>query len=143
MTEPRLPRESSSASPPPGARTPNVSGLMARAARLHYEFSLTHQETAAVLGVSRVKVTRLLKQARQAGIVRITVLTDVSPFAELEELLAAVTGLREVIVVPAASSRDGTARSMLARGAASFGAASATALTVAPPRLGGYGRLGA
>jgi DNA-binding transcriptional regulator LsrR (DeoR family) len=120
MTEPQLPRESGGASPPPGARAPSVSSLMARAARLHYEFSLTHQETAAVLGVSRVKVTRLLKQARQAGIVRITVLTDVSPFAELEELLAAVTGLREAIVVPAASSRDGTARSMLARGAASY-----------------------
>ena len=93
---------------------------MARAARLHYEFSLTHQETAAVLGVSRVKVTRLLKQARQAGIVRITVLTDVSPFAELEERLASVAGLREAIVVPAASGRDGSARSMLARGAASY-----------------------
>lgn len=120
MTEPRLPTESRGAPPPPVAGTPGVSSLMARAARLHYEFSLTHQETAAVLGVSRVKVTRLLKQAREAGIVRITVLTDVSPFAELEERLASVAGLREAIVVPAASGRDGSARSMLARGAASY-----------------------
>jgi DNA-binding transcriptional regulator LsrR (DeoR family) len=99
---------------------PAVSSLIARAARLHYEFSLTHQETAAALGVSRVKVTRLLKQAREAGIVRITVLSDQSPFAELEERLADAVGLREAIVVPAAGRSEVSLRSMLARGAASY-----------------------
>lgn len=103
----------------PRQRAPAVSGLMARAARLHFEFGLTHQDTAAALGVSRLKVTRLLKQARQAGIVKITVIADVSPFAELEERLAETAGLREAIVVPAAGD-SGAARSMLARGAASY-----------------------
>jgi lsr operon transcriptional repressor len=100
-----------------------VSDLMARSARLHFEFGLTHQETAAALGISRVKVTRLLKQARQAGIVKITVIADVSPFAELEERLAATTGLREAIIVPAPAPGQGAsdaARSMVARGAASY-----------------------
>jgi len=92
---------------------------MARAARLHFEFGLTHQDTAAALGISRVKVTRLLKQARQAGIVKITVVADVSPFAELEERLAEAGGLREAIIVPVAGE-SGAARSMLARGAASY-----------------------
>jgi len=100
-------------------RRVTVSGLMARAARLHYEFGLTHQDTAAALGVSRVKVTRLLKQARQAGIVKITVISDVSPFAELEDRLAGKTGLREAVVVPVANRAEAT-RSMLARGAASY-----------------------
>jgi DNA-binding transcriptional regulator LsrR (DeoR family) len=100
-------------------RAPTVSGLMARAARLHFEFGLTHQDTAAALGISRVKVTRLLKQARQAGIVKITVIADVSPFAELEERLAGAAGLREAIIVPVAGE-SGAARSMLARGAASY-----------------------
>jgi DNA-binding transcriptional regulator LsrR (DeoR family) len=109
---------------PPGLaqladRAPAVSGLMARAARLHFEFGLTHQDTAAALGISRIKVTRLLKQARQAGIVKITVIADVSPFAELEERLAQAAGLREAIIVPAAGD-SGAARSMLARGAASY-----------------------
>jgi DNA-binding transcriptional regulator LsrR (DeoR family) len=103
----------------PATRVPQVSSLMARAARLHFEFGLTHQATATALGVSRVKVTRLLKQARQAGIVRITVVSDVSPFAELEEQLASAAGLREAIVVPDAED-DGGTRSMLARGAASY-----------------------
>ncbi len=105
--------------PQPALRSPAVSGLMARAARLHYEFGLTHENVAAALGVSRVKVTRLLKQARQAGIVRITVISDVSPFAELEDRLAGQTGLREVVVVPAAGDAA-ACRSMLARGAASY-----------------------
>jgi len=92
---------------------------MARAARLHFEFGLTHQDTAAALGISRVKVTRLLKQARQAGIVKITVIADVTPFGELEERLAKAAGLREAIIVPAAGD-SGAARGMLARGAASY-----------------------
>jgi lsr operon transcriptional repressor len=100
-------------------RAPAVSGLMARAARLHFEFGLTHQDTAAALGISRVKVTRLLKQARQAGIVKITVIADVTPFGELEERLAKAAGLREAIIVPAAGD-SGAVRSMLARGAASY-----------------------
>ena len=45
MTEPSAPR-------PVGAPPSAVPSLVARAARLHYEFSLTPQETAAVLGVS-------------------------------------------------------------------------------------------
>ena len=101
------------------ARMPSVSALMAKAARLHYEYGLTHQDTAAALGVSRVKVTRLLKQARQAGIVKIAVISAVSPFAELEDQLAAVTGLREAVVVPGAVD-SGDTRGKLARGAASY-----------------------
>lgn len=103
----------------PGSRVPGVSDLMARAARLHYEYGLTHQDTADALGVSRVKVTRLLKQARQAGIVSIRVISTVSPFAELEDRLAAVSGLREAIIVPAADDSAAT-RGMLARGAAGY-----------------------
>jgi lsr operon transcriptional repressor len=105
---------------PSAAGLPPVSSLVARAARLHFEFGLTHEATATALGISRVKVTRLLKQARQAGIVKITVISDVSPFAELEVRLASAVGLREAIVVPAAADDDIAARSMLARGAASY-----------------------
>lgn len=102
------------------ARDSSSSSLVARAARLHYEFGLTHQETASALGLSRVKVTRLLKQARQTGVVKITVASDVSPFAELEEQLAKAAGLREAIVVPSTSDGRDSMRSVLARGAASY-----------------------
>ena len=113
------PRETARTAPVTEARVPTASGLMARAARLHYEFGLTHQDTAEALGVSRVKVTRLLKQARMAGIVKITVASDLSPFGELEDRVAGRTGLREAVIVPGPSSGS-TTRSMLARGAASY-----------------------
>src|SRR5215472_12742433 len=108
------------ARPQPADRAPRVSELMERAARLHYEFGLTHQETAEALGISRIKVTRLLKQARGAGVVKITVISTVSPFADLENTLASVAGLREAIIVPMSESDGSAARSMLARGAASY-----------------------
>ena len=120
MAESRRSQRSAAVRPRPASRAPGISGLMARAARLHYEFGLTHQDTADSLGISRVKVTRLLKQAREAGIVKITVTSDVSPFAELEDRLARAARLREAIIVPNPPNGGGTARSMLARGAASY-----------------------
>lgn len=94
--------------------------LMARAARLHYEFGLTHEEAAEALSLSRVKVTRLLKQAREAGIVKITITTDARPFAELEERLVGDFGLTEAIVVPSGNGTEDGLRSVLAQGAASY-----------------------
>ena len=74
--------------------------VIGKAARLHYEYGLTHQEVADVLHVSRVKVTRLLKQARDFGIVQIRVLPEVSPYAGLEMELAHRFNLDEALVVP-------------------------------------------
>lgn len=74
--------------------------VIGKAARLHYEYGLTHQEVADVLHVSRVKVTRLLKQARDYGIVQIRVLPEVSPYAGLEMELAHRFNLDEALVVP-------------------------------------------
>ena len=78
--------------------------LMARAARLHYEFDLTHEEVGTTLGVSRVKVTRMLKKARQIGLVQITVLTELSLFMTMEEQLCSRFGLVRAVVVPDAVS---------------------------------------
>lgn len=74
--------------------------VIGKAARLHYEYGLTHQEVADVLHVSRVKVTRLLKHARDLGVVQIRVLPDVSPYAGLETELARRFDLDEAVVVP-------------------------------------------
>ena len=81
----------------PGARDIEVIG---KAARLHYEYGLTHQEVAQVLHVSRIKVTRLLKQARDLGVVQIRVLPDVSPYAGVESELVKHFKLDEAVVVP-------------------------------------------
>lgn len=74
--------------------------LLGKVARLYYEYDLTHQEIAEVVHVSRVKVTRLLQQARDQGIVQIRVNSGASPYSEIESLLAAHLGLDEAVVVP-------------------------------------------
>ena len=94
--------------------------LMARAARLHYEFDLTHQEVAATLGLSRVKVTRMLKKARQTGLVQITVLTELSLFVTMEEELCSRFGLVRAVVVPDSVSHERTPLSAVARGGATL-----------------------
>ncbi|HEV7958157.1 MAG TPA: sugar-binding domain-containing protein [Acidimicrobiales bacterium] len=97
-----------------------ASDLVARVARLHFEFGLTHQETADSLGLSRVKVTRMVKQARQSGLVKITIASDASPYAELEQEMMERFGLTEVIIVPSPSADAGNMRSLLALGTVSY-----------------------
>ena len=80
--------------------------LLGKAARLHYEFGLTHQEIGELLRLSRVKVTRLLQQARDLGIVQIEVRTDASPYASLEVDLTSTFGLDEALIVPAFDDQE-------------------------------------
>jgi DNA-binding transcriptional regulator LsrR (DeoR family) len=94
-----------------------ASDLVARVARLHFEFGLTHQEVADSLGLSRVKVTRMIKQARESGLVKITINSDANPYAELEQEMVERFGLTEVILVPSPSADGGNMRSLLALGA--------------------------
>lgn len=97
-----------------------TSDLVARVARLHFEFGLTHQETADSLGLSRVKVTRMIKQARESGLVKITINSDANPYAELEQEVKETFGLTEVIIVPSPSSDGRNVQSVLALGALSY-----------------------
>ena len=60
---------------------------LVRAAWLYYMASHTQERTAEILGVSRVKVTRLLAEAREAGIVKISIEHRLSITAEMEEHL--------------------------------------------------------
>jgi DNA-binding transcriptional regulator LsrR (DeoR family) len=90
--------------------------LVARVARLHFEFGLTHQETAKSLGLSRVKVTRLVKQARESGLVTMVVASNVGPYAELEQEMVRRFGLAEVLIVPPANNGNRNLRTMLAQG---------------------------
>lgn len=93
--------------------------LVGKAARLYYEYDLTHHEVATILNVSRVKITRLLQQARREGVVVIRVNSDDSPFFELEVALSRMLELSEVIVVPSFDDRN-KARQALARAVANY-----------------------
>ena len=82
-------------------RQAHHEALLGKVARLHYEHSLTHAEVAEILQVSRVKVTRLLAEARRTGIVEIRIHSDASPYADLELEVARRYSLDEAIIVPA------------------------------------------
>ena len=76
--------------------------LILRAARLYYEDGLTQQQVARELGISRPKVSRLLGQAREEGIVQITIFDPFTEHSALEEELVAAFGLRQAVVTACA-----------------------------------------
>lgn len=93
--------------------------LCARVARLYYESELTQEQIGEVLGLSRMKVNRLLGLARQSGVVQIQVHSPDEPFAELQEQLLSDFGLQDVRLVATEPSADGL-RSNLASGASAW-----------------------
>jgi lsr operon transcriptional repressor len=93
--------------------------LIGKSARLHYEFGLTHREISEMLGVSRVKVTRLLAQARDMGMVQITVNSEASPYALVETQLVQRFGLDAAVVVPTFADAP-RQHGAVARGAAGY-----------------------
>jgi len=76
------------------------AALLSKVARLHYQHGLAHHEVADMLGLSRVKVTRLLAEARKSGVVEITVHGDEHLFVELETKLVNIFGLKRAWVGP-------------------------------------------
>ncbi|MEM1428707.1 MAG: sugar-binding transcriptional regulator [Pseudomonadota bacterium] len=73
---------------------------VARAAWLYYVGNLSQQEVSDRLGISRFKVMRMLADARDRGMVRITVEHRTSHTLALADRLAQAFGLEEVQVAP-------------------------------------------
>jgi len=71
---------------------------MTKVARLYYEQKVRQPEIAARLSISQSRVSRLLTQAQEIGVVRITVVSPNSMHAELEDKLREKLGLRDVVV---------------------------------------------
>lgn len=77
--------------------------LLYKIAKAYYEDNLTQEEIGKLFGVSRIKVSRLLQQARDERIVQVTIIPPVESNVELERELAAQYGLDEVIIVSPSS----------------------------------------
>jgi DNA-binding transcriptional regulator LsrR (DeoR family) len=73
--------------------------LMSKVARMYHEQGLRQTEIMERLSMSQSTISRLLKRAEQAGIVRVTVSVPSGVNPELEEGLQDKFGLREAIVV--------------------------------------------
>lgn len=80
--------------------------LITRVARLYYEGGLKQPEIAARLRLSQPKVSRLLKQAMDEGIVRITVRVPTGTHPDLEERLQQRFGLEDAVVVDVSMDDD-------------------------------------
>jgi DNA-binding transcriptional regulator LsrR (DeoR family) len=73
--------------------------LLSKVSKLYYEQNLTQQEISDRLRLSRPKVSRLIQQAHDEGIVQITVLSPPGSYAELEQRIELKYDLQEVIIV--------------------------------------------
>ena len=74
--------------------------LATRAAWLYFIGNSTQAQIAKKLGLTRLRVNRLLAQAREQGLVQIQVTGRLSSCVALEQALAERYGLKDAVVVP-------------------------------------------
>jgi hypothetical protein len=77
-----------------------------RVAELYYEHDMTQEEIARQLTLTRWKVARMLRSARDRGIVRIEIVHPKARVHELEARLMTRFGLQQAFVVPASGDAD-------------------------------------
>lgn len=80
---------------------------------MYYEQEMTQNEIGAQLGLSRVKVYRLLKQAKENQVVQTYINWPIERNSQLEESLKAYFGLKEAFVLKTSPSTNDT--SLLSR----------------------------
>jgi DNA-binding transcriptional regulator LsrR (DeoR family) len=93
--------------------------FLTRMASLYYIEGKTQAEVARSLGISRQKVQRLLRQARELGIVEINIRNLTTVSLDLEKQLKSRFHLREVIVA-VSHSAETERRHSVARAAAGY-----------------------
>ena len=92
--------------------------MLGRIAKLYYEYDYTHQQIADLIGWNRVKVTRALQEAREQGIVHITVFSDEPIFVEEERVLCERFGLDQAWIGPPSQADQADLENMATVGAA-------------------------
>ena len=78
------------------------------AAWMYYDEGLTQEKIAQKLGLSRVKVTRLLKQARDEGLVKVSLSQPLPVQYDLARQIRRTFGIAEVIVAKSYRSSEAT-----------------------------------
>ena len=73
--------------------------LLQKVSKLYYDHDFTQQKISERLNISRPKVSRLLKQARELGIVKISISGIPGIHSDLENAIEKKYGIREVCVV--------------------------------------------
>ena len=94
--------------------------LLARVAQMYYAEDLRQAEIAGRLSVSQATVSRLVRRARDEGVVHITVNAPLGTFAELEARLESRFGLAEAVVADCDEDRDEQLLSRIGEAAATY-----------------------
>ncbi|MFJ9761980.1 sugar-binding transcriptional regulator [Streptomyces sp. NPDC101149] len=79
--------------------SPDHLRLLVKVARMYHERGVRQPEIAAHLRMSQPRVSRLLKEAVDRGVVRTVVVSPEGVHAELEDALVTRYGLRDAVVV--------------------------------------------
>lgn len=75
--------------------------LMIKAAWYYYFEGMTQQHVAELMGISRMRIIRLLEKARQTGIIQFKLRKDGESRMQLERKLMSEYGLKDAFVIPA------------------------------------------
>ncbi|MET0780546.1 MAG: sugar-binding transcriptional regulator [Microbacterium sp.] len=86
--------------------TRDEARLLAKVALLYYESKLNQNEIAERIGISQSKVSRLLRQAVDHDIVRISVRVPAGVHTDLEEAIESKFGVVEAVVVDTTATDD-------------------------------------
>lgn len=94
----------------PSQLSPDEEEKLAKVAWYYYQDGLTQGEIGEMLGISRIKVSRLLDRGRQAGIIQVTINSPYAGCIRLQRALIDRFGLRDARVVPALAQGDANMR---------------------------------
>jgi DNA-binding transcriptional regulator LsrR (DeoR family) len=86
--------------------------MMAKVARMYYDQGIRQHEITERLNIHQSKVSRLLKRARQANIIRISVAAPAGVFPELEDALETRFQLKEAVVIESDGGEARVARDL-------------------------------
>ncbi len=83
---------------------PEQLRLLGKVARMYHERGIRQPQIASELSLSQARVSRLLKQAADLGIVRTVVTMPAGTYTDIEDQIQDRYGMRDVIVVDAGGS---------------------------------------
>jgi len=86
--------------------------LMAKVARMYYDQGIRQQEITERLNIHQSKISRMLKRAREANIVRISVTTPSGFFPDLEDALENRFHLKEAVVIDSDGEEERVVRDL-------------------------------
>jgi len=90
----------------------NELRLMAKVARMYYVQGIRQQGITERLQIHQSTVSRMLKRARQANLVRISVISPPGIFADIEDQLTAQFALQDAVVVDCPAEEEPMVRDL-------------------------------